>query len=229
MKNAWKATSAIGGKQIHSFGPKKRGSTGADSSISGDGINTTLQQLWCLHDSVRCVVETEMRSFLEAHLIILIFLDSLTSHLLLQGFKKCSCYFECSILVVSLSVPEHNCLRHGSQRNSTINEWRTYISPFPPNQSLQLILDLDDPNKINTSIFSAVSSCVLWRLRLPLVLLFCNYLFPCRPQKTSFPRKPSLKIIARSYSWLIPIIVVWTILHNICILPTHSIAHYVLQ
>lgn len=133
-----------------------------------------------------------------------------------KAWTKCSCYFECSILVVSLSVPEHNCLRHGSQRNSTINKWRTYISPFPPNQSLQLILDLDDPNKINTSIFSAVSSCVLWRLRLPLVLLFCNYLFPCRPQKTSFPRKPSLKIIARSYSWLMPIIVVWTILHNIC-------------
>ena len=96
------------------------------------------------------------------------------------------------------------------------DQWRTYISPFPPNQSLQLILDLDDPNKINKSIFSAVSSCVLWRLRLPLVLLICNYLFPCRPKKTSFPRKPSLKIIARSYSWLIPIIVVWTILHNIC-------------
>ena len=99
---------------------------------------------------------------------------------------------------MSLSVPEHNCLRHGSQRNSTIND----LSPFPPNQSLQLILDFHDPHKINTSISSAVSLCVLWRLRLPLVLLFCNYLFPCRPKKTSFPRKRSLKITARSYSWL---------------------------
>lgn len=171
MKNAWKATSAIGGKQIHSFGPKKRGSTGADSSISGDGINTTLQQLWCLHDSVRCVVETEMRSSLEAHLMILIFLDSLTSvvprlkkmQMLLRMF-----YLSCELVCTWTQMFAPRITTKLDDR------WRTYISPFPPNQSLQLILDLDDPNKINTSIFSAVSSCVLWRLRLPLVLLICN-------------------------------------------------------